>query len=208
MIENINILLILLAGFVAMASPGPATLAIAGASMTSGRRQGLALASGVTTGSVLWSAAAAFGLGAIMMSNAWVLEMLRYMGAAYLIYLAFKSASSAMKSEQSITIDKTVMTPKGAYSKGLALHLTNPKAVLFYGSLYAIGIPTEASLGGLLIVVLALGLLAFIIFHGYAVLFSSPPMIKAYMKLRRVFECVFAIMFGFAGFKIFTTRLG
>ena len=206
MVENINIILILLAGFVAMASPGPATLAIAGASMTSGRRQGLAMASGVTTGSILWSMAAAFGLGAIMTSNAWMFEILRYAGAAYLIYLALKSALSAMKSEKAI--DKTIVTSKGAYSKGLALHLTNPKAVLFFGSLYAIGIPFEVSITGLIVVVLALGLLAFVVFHSYAVLFSSPPLVIAYKKLRRAFEGIFALMFGIAGFKVLTSRLG
>lgn len=208
MIENINLLLILLAGLVAMASPGPATLAIAGASMTSGRRRGLALASGVTTGSILWSVAAALGLGTIMASNAWAFEVLRYVGAAYLLYLAYKSASSALKRKQLLPLDGKIMTAKRAYSKGLALHLTNPKAVLFFGSLYAIGIPAGASMGGLCIVVLALGLLAFVIFHSYAVLFSSAAMVNAYEKLRRVFESVFAVMFGLAGFKILTSRLG
>jgi len=206
MVENISITLILIAGFVAMASPGPATLAIAGASMTSGRRQGLALSAGVTTGSILWSMAAALGLGAIMASNVWMFEILKYVGATYLIYLAMKSASSALKSDK--RIEHTIVTSKGAYSKGLALHLTNPKAVLFYGSLYAIGIPTGTSITGLVVVVLVLGILACITFLGYAMLFSSPPLVTAYMKLRRVFESIFALMFGIAGLKIFTSRIG
>lgn len=199
-------MLILLAGFVAMASPGPATLAIAGASMSSGRRQGLALAAGVTTGSILWSMAAALGLGTIMVSNAWIFEMLRYVGAAYLVYLAVKSALSAFKSEKNI--DPVTVTGRAAYTKGLALHLTNPKAVLFFGSLYAIGIPANASIIDLALVVLALGILACVIFTGYAVLFSRPALVLAYRRSRRVFESIFALMFGMAGIKILTSRLG
>jgi len=124
------------------------------------------------------------------------------------MYLAYKSASSALKSKQNLLLDGKIMTANKAYSKGLALHLTNPKAVLFFGSLYAIGIPANATLGGLLIVVLALGLLALIVFHSYAILFSSATMVKTYEKLRRVFEGVFAVMFGFAGSKILTSKLG
>ena len=97
MVENINIFLILVAGFIAMASPGPATLAIAGTSVSNGRPYGLALAAGVTSGSILWSAAAALGLGALMAANAWAFEILRYCGAAYLLFLAIKSAKSALR---------------------------------------------------------------------------------------------------------------
>src|SRR3546814_11448424 len=85
-----------LAALVATASPGPATLAIAGTSMASGRRYGLALAAGVTTGSLTWSIAAAAGFSAVMLANAWAFEVLRYAGACYLLFLAFKSARSAL----------------------------------------------------------------------------------------------------------------
>src|SRR3546814_8375262 len=55
MIADVNLTLILLAALIATASPGPATLAIAGTSMASGRRYGLALAASVMTGSLTWS---------------------------------------------------------------------------------------------------------------------------------------------------------
>ncbi len=74
MLTDINLPLILLAAFVASSSPGPATLALAGTSMASGRAAGLALASGITTGSLIWSVAAAMGLGGLMLANAWEAE--------------------------------------------------------------------------------------------------------------------------------------
>ena len=66
MLLDIDLPLILIAAFVAGASPGAATLAIAGTSMASGRTSGLALASGITAGSPIWSVSAALGLGAII----------------------------------------------------------------------------------------------------------------------------------------------
>ncbi|MEX1035723.1 MAG: LysE family translocator [Sneathiella sp.] len=208
MISELHLPLILLAALVATASPGPATLAIAGTSMNSGRAHGLALAAGVLTGSLMWSAAAAFGLGAIMLANAWAFEVIRYIGAGYLLYLAYKSARSALSKAPVAQSRLTVSSYRGAYRRGLALHLTNPKAILFFGSLFSVGVPADAAVSSMAIIIAAVGLQSAIVFHGYALIFSSAPMIAAYTRLRRWFEGVFAVVFAFAGFKILTARLG
>lgn len=129
--EEINYLLIIASAFAAVASPGPATLAIAGTSMGYGRYIGLSLAAGVLTGSLFWSFAAAFGLAAIMHTNVWLFEILRYCGALYLLYLAFKSLRSAFSSTTLELPSNEVATAKGNYIKGLLIHLTNPKAIFF-----------------------------------------------------------------------------
>ncbi|RLQ85284.1 LysE family translocator [Notoacmeibacter ruber] len=201
-----NLPLILLAALIATGSPGPATLAIAGTSMTSGRSAGLPIASGITVGSLMWSIAAALGLGAVMLANAWVFEVIRYGGSAYLMYLAFKSARSAV-SRKDVPMKSMTGRPPALFAKGLMLHVTNPKAILFFGSLYSIGIPAGTSASQLAIVIIAVGLQSFIVFHGYALLFSSQAMTRLYLRLRRIFEGAFAIGFGFAGTKILTARL-
>lgn len=207
MLNEINLPLILLAALIASCSPGPATLAIAGTSMSTGRGYGLVLASGITTGSLTWSVGAALGLGAVMLANAWAFEMIRYFGACYLLFLAYKSARSAMTPGDLPARRLSTPTLRSAYGKGLALHLTNPKAILFFGSLFAVGVPPGSPPEALIMVILAVGLQSALVFHGYALLFSSPPMMAGYMKLRRWFEAVFAVAFGAAGVKILTTRL-
>lgn len=207
MITELNLFLILVAAFVTTASPGPATLAIAGTSMNSGRLSGLAIAAGVTSGSLIWSISAALGLGTLMLANAWAFEMARYIGAGYLIYLALKSARSALKPGGLPMQGSAGSSLSAAYGKGLALHLTNPKAIFFFGSLFAIGIPPEASVQDLAVVIGAVGIQSFLVFHGYALLFSSPPMMAGYARLRRWFETVFALVFGVAGLKILTTKI-
>ncbi|WP_119309520.1 LysE family translocator [Cohaesibacter haloalkalitolerans] len=206
---DINLPLIMGAALVAMASPGPATLAIASTSMANGRRHGLALASGVTSGSLFWSLAAALGMGGVMATNAWLFEILRYCGAAYLLYLALKSARSALRrgkdapaasAQQRLTLRKT-------YFKGLAIHLSNPKAILFIGSIYALGLPRDASIADLATVVLALGLQSAAICHLYAVLFASKPIVAGYRKMRRTLDGLFAMLFGFASIKILTASI-
>jgi len=204
---DINLPVILFAAFIAAGSPGPATLAIAGTSMASGRRSGLALASGVTTGSFIWSISAAFGLGAIMAANVWVFEIIRYVGAAYLLWLAIRSARSAWLGTRLKTGGLAKSLPRQAYTKGLALHLTNPKAILFFGALYAIGIPAGAPPSALFTVILAVGVQSLIMFHLYAVIFSSEPMAAAYTAAKRWFEGFFALAFGAIAVKVLTTRV-
>lgn len=208
MIDDINLPLILAAALLATGSPGPATLNIAGTAMVSGRPYALAMASGVSTGSLMWSTAAAFGLGAVMLANVWVFELLRYVGAGYLIFLAIKSAKSALTPGELATKGAKFSSAKRAYAAGLALHLTNPKAILFFGSLYAVGVPAHASPLTLLVVIGAIAVQSTLVFHGYALLFSSAPAVRIYLRLRRWFEGVFALAFGYAGFKILTARLG
>ncbi len=205
MLLDINLPLILIAALVAGASPGPATLAIAGTSMASGRLSGLSLASGITVGSLIWAISAAFGLASIMLANAWVFEVMRYFGAAYLMYLACMSARSAISSKK-IKVKSLSGSKNVLFTKGLLLQLTNPKAILFIGSLYSLGVPAGSSIQGLGIVILAVGSLGFCIFHGYAILFSSKAMTSLYLRLRRWFECAFAIGFGTASFKIIAAR--
>ena len=158
MLTTINLPLILAAGIIATGSPGPATLAIAGTSMNAGRRYGLAMASGMSIASLIWSISAAFGLAAVMLANGWAFEIMRYIGAGYLIWLAYKSAKSALKPGVAVVSPVVTTSPKRAFAKGFAIHITNPKAILFFGSLYAIAVPPGTPVEGLLLVICAVGI--------------------------------------------------
>ena len=206
MFLDVNLPLILLAAFAASVSPGPATLALAGTSMASGRGSGMALASGITTGSLMWSVAAALGLGALMLANAWMFEVIRYFGAAYLMYLAYKATRSALSTKE-IATKSLVGGKRTLYAKGLALHLTNPKAILFFGSLFSLGVPQDTSFQDLGLVIAAVGFQSFVIFHGYALLFSAKGVTRTYLKLWSWIEGAFAIGFGAASFKILNAKI-
>lgn len=199
-----EVLLILLGWAIAGGSPGPATLAISGAAMERGRRAGLAMAAGVVAGSASWGIAAGLGMSAIMLAHAWVFETIRYMGAAYLLYLAAKSLRSAIKG------GALVLQPAShekLFFKGFLIHITNPKAILAWGAIYAIALPPAAGavqvsqLFGLLIIT------SMVVFFGYGVLFSNPVIVRGYTAAKRWFDGVFAVLFGAASLKILTAKL-
>ena len=189
-------------------SPGPATMGIAGTAMSAGRPQALAFALGILAGSASWGIAAALGLSAIMLANAWVFEAIRYAGAAYLGWLAFKALRRAVASDGSGTMGIPHRGGFGRlFTKGALIHLTNPKAVLSWGSIYAIIAPptaTPATLFGYFALLYAGSI---VIFIGYAFLFSSGRMVRAYQRAQRWFDLGFAGFFGFASFKILTARV-
>lgn len=206
--EQINYLLIMLSALLAIGSPGPATLAIAGTSMSQGRRAGLALAVGVLTGSFIWSTTAAFGMAAILHTNVWLFEVLRYCGALYLLYLAFKSCRSALQKSPLHLVKGDTLSLKRNYLKGLFIHLTNPKAVFFFAALYSVGVPANTEPMALLSVIFTVGCLSCFIFLGYALIFSNPLARRLYVKSKIVFESLFSLFFGSAGIKLLLNDLG
>lgn len=185
-------------------SPGPATLAISGTSMEQGRRAGLTLAAGIVLGSASWGIMAALGFSAVMMANVWLFELVRYLGAAYLLYLAFKSLRSAWRGGHARTSDGS---HKALFTKGLLLHLTNPKAVLGWGAVYAIALVPGSGAGAVWSLFGALICCSMVVFFGYAMLFSWGPIAQGYSRARRGFELAFGLLFGVASFKILTARL-
>ena len=199
--------LLLVAWAIGGGSPGSATLAIAGASMNRGRTAGLAVAAGVFCGSATWGLAAALGLSALMAANAWVVETLRYVGAAYLLFLAYKAARSALSDKSLMPVAAGQGGLGRLYVKGLLIHLTNPKAILGWGAVFAIAVPVGALQISVLETYGALLSVSCGVFFGYALLFSTGMFVRGYQRLRRWFEGAFAVLFGLAGLKTLTARL-
>ena len=199
-------LAIWIAWMLAGGSPGPATLGIAGTAVTAGRTSALAFAGGILAGSASWGIAAALGLSAVMLANAWVFEVIRYAGATYLAWLAVKALKSAWRG------DVAAGTPfsgslQTLFWKGVAVHLTNPKAILSWGSIYAIALPPDAGPGAVFACFVLLYAGSLMLFPGYALLFSSARVVAGYARASRWFNLAFAGFFGFASFKILTARL-
>lgn len=201
MIDFTSILLALLTYVIATASPGPATLAIMAASAGHGRPAGLQLAAGVMTGSLFWGICAAFGLATLMSQHAELFLALKIAGGLYLFWLAVKSFRSAFS--QDAPGKSHNVTQKGRfYAQGLAIHLTNPKAVLAWIAIFAIGVQANSSAWHVGVLLLGCALLGVCIFFGYALLFSTSRAQKAYVKAKRPLNILLGGIFGAAGLKL------
>ncbi len=201
---TLDLWIVLLGWALAGGSPGPATLAISGTSMTFGRAAGISVASGVIAGSASWGIAAGLGMSALMLAHVWVFEIVRYAGAAYLLWLAYKSLRMAWQG-RGVMQDRA--SDRRLFAKGFLLHLTNPKAILSWGAIYAIALPADASAFAISQLFAALIITSMAVFWGYALLFSTPWIARGYARAARVFDAAFGLLFGAASLRILTARI-
>jgi threonine/homoserine/homoserine lactone efflux protein len=110
--------------------PGPAVLYIITRSVNQGRKAGLASAAGIATGGLVHVAGAALGLSALLASSAVAFSLVKYIGAAYLIYLGVRTLLTAPAPVQYVT-DEQLRLPR-LYSQGIVVQAFNPKVALFF----------------------------------------------------------------------------
>ena len=115
---------------VAAGSPGPAIAALVARVLVRGASGALAFMFGLAVGDVAWLTAAVLGLAFIAKTFALAFLALKYLGAAYLLYLAWKMWRSPV-------VHADASTPKSErplrlFAAGLSLTLGNPKTMVFY----------------------------------------------------------------------------
>ena len=110
--------------------PGPAVFYIVGRSIGHGRSAGLVSALGISAGSLVHTAAAAVGLSALLMSSAIAFVAVKYLGAAYLIYLGIQK----LRREEPLELSGGAPSVKLSrlFAQGIVVNVLNPKAALFF----------------------------------------------------------------------------
>ena len=115
------------AGIVLNLTPGADVAFTMASGLKGGKRSGIAAAIGITTGSLLHTVLAAFGLAAVLISYPIAFDAIRYLGAAYLLYLAWQAwtqTGSLSKSEGASSMRKAI-------AQGFLTNILNPKVALF-----------------------------------------------------------------------------
>ncbi len=192
-----------LAFAVLAASPGPSTMAIMGTSLAYGREAGMRFAAGVVSGSVTWGVLSALGTAALLGQAAWTLTGLKIAGGVYFLWLAFKAGRSAC---QGTPVQDGTVNPRRAYLAGLALHLTNPKAVFSWTTIVVLGMPAGAPAHHTFFILAGCAVLAITINMGYAIVFSNRQVVCGYRKVKRWVDGTLAVLFTLAGVRLLTWR--
>ena len=194
-----------LAFFVAAASPGPATLAVSTTAMARGVRAAVLMGVGLAIGLAFWGLVAAAGLGALLVQSSVALTVLRWFGGAYLRWLAWQSARSAVIPEPE-AVEVPSIVDSRILIRGLVLNLSNPKAVLAWISVLALGVDSSDDSSRLAITTALCAVVGLFIYLAYAVLFSQAPVRSGYRKARRGIDGLAAAFFGYSGLKLVFTR--
>jgi threonine/homoserine/homoserine lactone efflux protein len=120
-------------------TPGPTVLMCVSTAVNSGPRKALVACLGSTTAIVGIMALSALGLGTALAASGTAFQVLKWLGAAYLVYLGVRSLWSSFSSSASeIQVHGAVQssTNSKTFAQGFLVGASNPKALLFFGALF------------------------------------------------------------------------
>jgi threonine/homoserine/homoserine lactone efflux protein len=119
------------AALVLLLTPGPAVLYVVTRSLDQGRRAGFVSVLGVHAGTLVHAVGAAAGLSAVLATSATAFSVVKYLGAAYLIYLGVRRLLSPVVEPTDVTVAARPRLAR-AFVDGFVVNVLNPKTALFF----------------------------------------------------------------------------
>lgn len=192
--------------FLGASSPGPAVAMLLGIGLSHGRGPAMMATWGIATGSVILNVGTLIGVGLLLSQATWAMTVLRIIGAAYLLWLAWGAFRRAADPKEVKPAEVPRRSGPRYFAMGFLLQVTNPKAIVFWLAIAATG----ATEGGGPLVIAAFVLGAFLISFGchgsWALLLSSSAIRAAYGRARRWIEGVLGVFFTAAALRLATER--
>lgn len=130
MIEQSQLIYFVAASAALTIFPGPDILFVLTQSISQGKKAGVVTASGLCTGVLVHTTAAALGISAIVYKSALAFEIVKYAGAAYLLYLAWHALKESGELVSSSPVKETDVF--ALYKRGIFMNVLNPKVALFF----------------------------------------------------------------------------
>ena len=132
----------------AVMSPGPDFAIVVKQSVTHGRQTGMVTAMGVGLAILIHVTYSLLGIGLLIKNSQWLFSLMKYLAAAYLVYIGFKAIRAKAGSSEKIDqeVNKPIPTKHSAFWIGFLTNGLNPKATLFFFSLFAVVINPQTPL--------------------------------------------------------------
>jgi len=126
-------------------TPGLDTALVLRSAITGGGRQGALAALGIATGCLLWAALVALGLGLLLAASQRAYDLLRWIGAAYLLWIGIGLVRRPRA--QFLAQAPADSNPRAAFASGVLTNLLNPKVGIFYVSFLPQFVPDAVAVG-------------------------------------------------------------
>lgn len=193
---------------VALALPGPDFFMISSLSLSRGRMAGVQAACGIAAGNFIWSTLSVCGLSMLFATWGDLLIIVRLCGGAYLLYMGYRLWKSSF--EQAAGADVEGQAVKARHTRhpfviGTLTNLTNPKAIAFFSSVFALILPPAATVATQLAILGEIALLSALWFGFVSYCLSAPAMRKAYMRWNRWIDRVAGTLMALFGIRLLTS---
>ena len=191
---------------VTVLSPGPNFFMTVLTASRQSPRLGVMVSAGIALGTTIWATASLLGLGLLFQSAAWLYNAVKLAGGAYLVYLGLRTVLSARREDRPSLRPAKPLTAGGAVLRGLIVDLSNPKAAVFFASLFAIAVPPEAPLWFKALVVAVVVAMAGGWYAVVACLVKLPPVAAGLARARKAIAYVTGAVFVALGLRLATER--
>lgn len=176
----------------ACCSPGPVFLLIASTSAHHGRAEGVRVALGVAGATFMWSSFTVMGLGAVLASVVWAQTAIRLAAGIYLLWLGLGMIRNSLLSQPALV--RVIPLRKSGPAKGFIASATNPKALAFFGSAFALTAPVQPTLQYHLAAVIGLTMLSAIWHSFLALIFATPALQRGYQGMKRQIDLLVGVV--------------
>jgi threonine/homoserine/homoserine lactone efflux protein len=130
MFDTNTLLTFLTASIVLAFAPGPDNIFVLTQSIVSGKSAGIKITLGLCTGLIVHTSIVTFGVAAIFQTSLIAFNILKYIGAVYLLYLSWKAFKAS--SSEIIINQNNKLSSWRLYRRGIIMNVTNPKVSIFF----------------------------------------------------------------------------
>ncbi|MGE6888011.1 threonine export protein RhtC, partial [Serratia bockelmannii] len=190
-------LTVALVHLIALMSPGPDFFFVSQTAASRSRREAMMGVVGISLGIVVWAGVALMGLHLILQKMAWLHQVIMVGGGIYLCWMGWQLLRSARAQQAAPAAEAQVALPKAGRSfiRGFLTNLSNPKAVIYFGSVFSLFVGDSVGAGarwGLFLLIVAE---TFVWFSLVAVVFALPAMRRGYQRLAKWIDGVAGVLF-------------
>lgn len=180
---------ILILQFFVLLVPGPDFFLVSRTGIAGNKIAVCKVVAGICSGALTWMLLSILGLHILFQTHPIVKQLVMLCGACYLIYLAY---GIAKRSNQEI--GKTDNQEQYYFLKGLLCNLSNPKAIIYFASIFSV-LPLGLGMANILLMILSILIESFICFVGLGLLFSHPFVKKQYQQNTKKIDMISALIF-------------
>jgi threonine/homoserine/homoserine lactone efflux protein len=191
---------------VVVATPGPAFFAVTRVAVSSSRQAGLIAAIAMTLGALAWGLATLLGLHVLFEKAPWLYNAMRLGGAAYLIYMGIGMLRAGWRGDRAAAAKATVAAGRSTFLNCLGVQLSNPKAAVYFGSVFVTLLPEAAPLWFKATALALMGCMEFGWYALVAMVLSVPKARAVYASAKRALDLVFGGILTGLGIKLALSR--
>ena len=201
-------LTVALVHIIALMSPGPDFFFVSQTAVSRSRKEAMMGVLGITAGVMVWAGVALLGLHLILQKMAWLHNIIMVGGGLYLCWMGYQMLRGALKKEISTAPAPQVELARSGRSflKGLLTNLANPKAIIYFGSVFSLFVGDNiggAERWGIFLLIIVE---TFAWFTLVASLFALPAMRRGYQRMAKWIDGVAGTLFAAFGLHLILSR--